>query len=401
MPAPWWVAVAGLLALAAAMGIGRFAYTALLPQMRESGLVSLGQGGVLAASNYLGYLIGALWAAFSRQANAPRRLLLGLLVSVVTTLAMSLPLGTGAWNGIRLVSGIASAFVYVYATGIVLRYLGAVRAVGWSALHYVGVGVGISLSAWGAQWMLASGDALTGWAVLGAVAAVVGALAAVVLARADRGAAALAASAMASNAPAAAGRHEARASTAPPLPWLAASYGLAGFGYIVNATFLPLMLRGQSGMADSALVGWLLVGLAAIPATAIWVRAGLRWGTYPALMACTALQAFGVALPVLAQGQLAAMSGAVLLGATFMGIAGLAQWLARTPDAQTTARRIGLMTACYGAGQIVGPLLAAWLATDDDFTVPVLLAALALLLSLCCIEVSRRRERLDRPHHQA
>lgn len=176
--------------------------------------------------------------------------------------------------------------------------------------------------------------------------------------------------------------------------WLAAAYGLAGFGYIVNATFLPMLLRSQSGTAGAALTGWLAVGLAALPATAFWVRLSFRWGVYQALISATLVQAVGVALPVLVDGVPAAMAGAVMLGGTFMGIAGLAQWLARVPDAQATARRIGFITACYGVGQIAGPLLVAAQGRDAGFAMPVLAAAAALLLSAGLLEVSRRRERL-------
>jgi fucose permease len=77
-----------------------------------------------------------------------------------------------------------------------------------------------------------------------------------------------------------------------------------------------------------------------------------------------------------------------------MGIAGLAQWLARVPDPHLTARRIGLITACYGVGQIAGPLLVALRGRDAGFALPVLLAAAALVLSALLLEVSRRRERL-------
>jgi len=85
---------------------------------------------------------------------------------------------------------------------------------------------------------------------------------------------------------------------------------------------------------------------------------------------------------------------AVLLGGTFMGIAGLSQWLARVPDPQATARRIGFITACYGVGQIVGPLLVAVRGRDAGFAMPVLSAAVALLASAVLLEISRRRERL-------
>lgn len=333
---PVWIALAGLLALMMAMGIGRFAFTALLPQMRDEGLLDVGSGGVLAAVNYLGYLAGALWTAFSRRADAPHRLLAGLLISVATTLAMGLELVFVLWCGVRFVSGAASAVVYVYATGIVLRGLAARGAAGWSGLHYTGVGVGIAVSAVLAGEMARIGSAPEGWrwlAVLAALAAL--GVGAVLLPLSGEEAPPV----DESTAPGAEG---------PPMGWLTAAYGLAGFGYIINATFLPLMLRDQTGTVNLALEGWLMVGLAAIPATALWVRLSFRWGVYPTLITATLVQAVGVALPVVCSGSAAAMVGACLLGATFMGIAGLSQWLARVADVHATARRIGLITACYG-----------------------------------------------------
>lgn len=379
---PLAIALAGLLALLLAMGVGRFAFTALLPQMRDEGLLDVASGGLLAASNYLGYLAGALWAAFSRRVDAARRLLGGLLVSVGSTLAMGLELGFPLWCGVRFLSGVASAVVYVYATGIVLRSLAACQASGWSGLHYMGVGSGIVVSALLARYMTVAGSALEGWRWLGVVAALGAMAVMVVLLPLGRSAS-----------PADEGTVQV-SSGGPPMGWLAAAYGLAGFGYIVNATFLPLMLRGQAGTASAALDGWLVVGLAALPATLFWVRLSFRWGVYPALISATLIQAMGVALPVLMDGVTAAMAGAALLGATFMGIAGLSQWLARVPDPQVTARRIGLITACYGVGQVAGPLLVALRGPSGGFVVPVLAASVALLCSAVLLEVSRRRERL-------
>lgn len=376
------IAAAGLLSLLLAMGIGRFAFTALLPQMRDEGLLDIGSGGLLAAMNYLGYLAGALWAAFSRNADARQRLLGGLLASVATTFAMGFEPGFAVWCVLRFVSGVASAAVYVYATGIVLRSLAELGAAGWSALHYMGVGSGIVVSALVAQAMAGGGGALPGWRTLGWLAGAAALLVAWVLLPLGR------------HGPTSKPVAGALPAAPPPLGWLAAAYGLAGFGYIVNATFLPLLLRGQSGTAGAALTGWLLVGLAALPATAFWVRLSFRQGVYPVLIAATLVQAAGVALPVLVDGVPAAMAGAVLLGGTFMGIAGLSQWLARVPDPQATVRRIGFITACYGVGQIVGPLLVAARGRDADFAMPVLSAAAALLASAVLLEISRRRERL-------
>lgn len=137
-PSPAMIAVAGLSVLALAMGIGRFAFTALLPLAKEQGLLTLSSAGWLAASNYGGYLVGALWVVRSRSAHAARRLGIGLVFSVVTTLAMGWELGSAGWMAVRFVAGVASAWVYIYATGIMLRALVHAHASGWSALHYPG-----------------------------------------------------------------------------------------------------------------------------------------------------------------------------------------------------------------------------------------------------------------------
>jgi hypothetical protein len=57
------IAIAAMLSLALAMGIGRFAFTPLFPLMLRDGMLRSDAGAWLAASNYLGYLIGALCAS--------------------------------------------------------------------------------------------------------------------------------------------------------------------------------------------------------------------------------------------------------------------------------------------------------------------------------------------------
>ena len=61
---PWAIALAGAVALAVAMGIGRFAFTPLLPMMLTDGVIDLPHASWLASANYLGYFIGALLCTF-------------------------------------------------------------------------------------------------------------------------------------------------------------------------------------------------------------------------------------------------------------------------------------------------------------------------------------------------
>lgn len=78
-----------------------------------------------------------------------------------------------------------------------------------------------------------------------------------------------------------------------------------------------------------------------------------------------------------------------------MGIVGLTQMLARVPHPHGTSQRIARVTACYGIGQIVGPIIVGLWGREQDFSIPVLCAAGALVLRAGCFWISRSRERLE------
>src|SRR5437762_5328854 len=98
------VAFAGLAALAVAMGIGRFAFTPLLPMMQDDAGISLAQGGYLASANYLGYLAGALWAM--RPARTDIAIGSALLAIALTTFAMGYTHDMLAWTVLRALAGV-------------------------------------------------------------------------------------------------------------------------------------------------------------------------------------------------------------------------------------------------------------------------------------------------------
>ena len=58
------LALAGVLAVALALGIGRFSYTPILPYMREALDLSSSGAGLIGSWNYLGYLAGSLSILF-------------------------------------------------------------------------------------------------------------------------------------------------------------------------------------------------------------------------------------------------------------------------------------------------------------------------------------------------
>jgi MFS family permease len=85
-------------------------------------------------------------------------------------------------------------------------------------------------------------------------------------------------------------------------------------------------------------------------------------------------------VPLFAGDSIAAAAIAALgLGATFIPASGLALPFARGLDPAGSARAIGVMTAAFGAGQIVGPVAAAYLAERSGFGGPSALACGVLL----------------------
>src|SRR5258707_13625560 len=103
-------ALGGLIALAAALGIGRFVYTPILPPMVEALHLSKSEAGLIASANFVGYLAGALLAT-TRLPGSRRAWLVGALsVNALGLAAMGLTSSLTFFLLLRLIAGVASAF---------------------------------------------------------------------------------------------------------------------------------------------------------------------------------------------------------------------------------------------------------------------------------------------------
>ena len=372
-PSALRIALAGTLLLAAAMGIGRFAYTPLLPPLREALGWSLAAAGDVASANFLGYLLGALLAAPLAQHGSRRAwLLAGMIGSALTTLLGAVLDGLAAWLLLRLFSGIASALCLVLGTATVVEALVERRRPGLAALHFAGVGVGIVLSVAVIELARAGGASVHAqWGALGVAAALALAWSAAVLGRPP---------AAASQAPA-----TGPVAAAPPavdrgvLARLVAAYGLFGFGYVVTATFIVAMARRHDHALLLEPLTWAVVGLLAAPSVALWQHFARRSGIVPVLRVAYAVEAAGVLLAGYGGGPAALLLGGALLGATFMGITALGLGAARAVAGRHPGRVLGWMTAAFGLGQLLGPAVAGRLAElTGGFGPPSLLASVLL-----------------------
>jgi predicted MFS family arabinose efflux permease len=363
----WRAALACAVALGVAVGLGRFAFTPMLPIMLHEGKLDLQGGGVLASLNYLGYFVGALGGAaiHLKPAFMVRS---GLVATAVLLAVMGLVQDFALWGALRAAAGVVSAWTFVFASGWGLRRLAETGAPALGGVIYAGPGIGIvatgllgsALGRWGSE---------AGWVGFGLLSAVL--IAVVWHIFSDREPA-LATPASPAPAPtateSAAVRSEAR--------WLVVIYGLAGFGYIITATFLPVIARQVlPGSAWSGLF-WPLLGLAVTAGALISARAPASWDNRLLLAGAYGLQALGIVVSIAWPTIVGFAIGSLLVGMPFTAISLFAMRDARRLRGNASARLIGYATASYGVGQILGPLFAAPLAQrTGSFTLPLLVAA--------------------------
>ncbi len=359
---PWRLTAAGLLSLAAAMGIGRFAFTPLLPMMLADGVLDLPAASWLASANYFGYLVGALLCTFQpwiwRRLGSPppprppAMVRGGLAATALLTLGMALQL-PAAWPVLRFAAGVASAFVFVYTSGWCLSQLALRGVPQMGALIYTGPGAGIILSGLAASGMVAlNWTAAAGWLIFGALATVLTVTVWPVFHAGNEAAA-----------PSTAALDNTPATTSPvgraEIGLLTLGYGLAGFGYIITATFLPVIAR--QALPGSAWLDlfWPIFGLGVVLGAMTASRVPARWNRRWLLAACYLVQATGVAASLVSPTLAGFALGSLLLGLPFTAITFFAMQEVRRLRPQHAASSIGLLTAMYGVGQIVGPPLAA------------------------------------------
>lgn len=160
---------------------------------------------------------------------------------------------------------------------------------------------------------------------------------------------------------------------------LTALYGLAGFGYIITATYLPLLMK--LAVAEMSLDHvWTMFGISVIPSCFIWYRICQRLGTRMSLVLNMAIQSVGVILPVIVPHTMGYILSALFVGGGFMGTVTLVMPIAKQLTAQTGKNLIAIVTVAYSVGQIIGPILSAQLYRwTQGFHMSLSLAMIALL----------------------
>jgi len=337
-----------MISLAIAIGVGRFAFTPLFPLMVREGLLNNENGTLLAVSNYLGYLLGAMLAGRIKTKTS-FLLVFGLVSTAVVTGAVAWTSSVFAWVLLRLVAGIMSAWILIAASAWGLAWLATLRRQHLAGIIFSGVGLGIAAVGVFCTMTARFGvPASKMWLDLALFAGILGLFPWII-------------SAQLPSAVSKAGVAAQQSTSSNPSSdtlGLVICYSLSGFGYILPATYLPEQARRL--VNDPNVFGWAwpIFGLASALSTVFVSLRLKRPNRLQVWAASHFLMATGVLLPAVWRSIASISIAAVLVGGTFVVATMVAMQEARARAEASATIVLSRMTAGFAFGQLLGPIIS-------------------------------------------
>jgi MFS family permease len=282
------------------------------------------------------------------------------------------------WGVMRFGGGVASAILFIIISAEVTEALARRGYTHWVGALYGGIGIGIALSG----LIVPPLDKIWGWSGTwigaGALAIVLAVIGIAIGRRRD-----LVQPITIDT--------STQKSGLLNLRMLSVAYFFEGLGYIVTATFIVTIIADTPGLAAFAPYSWVAVGLAAVPSTIFWPYVARRIGNKRTLLIAYAFQGVGIFVSMYADSIIEVLFVAVSFGGTFLGIVAmtLAEGNLRLPN--DGRRAAAVLTASFGIGQMLGPVLAGILADiQQGFFLPLMLAGICVFIGGLFVAFDRR-----------
>ncbi|WP_417543815.1 YbfB/YjiJ family MFS transporter [Marinobacter sp.] len=374
------VLAASVIAVVVMVGIARFSYTPMIPEMMDALGLSQSVVGLLATVNYAGYLTGALLITRISDLDLKVKLYqLGLIVAVVSTVLMGYTTDVWLWFLLRFVSGLSTSAGMLLGAGLLMSWLIKNNEKSELGVFFSGIGLGIVLTAvlaelikesfsWDQQWVIYG---LVGLALIVPVWRWMPDYRACALPR--------------TGGPA--GTDE----RSRFIVILQLAYFCAGVGYVVTATFLVAIAESMPELSGRGWLIWLIAGLAATPACWLWDVFSRRWGQWTALYLAYMLNSVSILMLILNTSMASVMLSAVIYGASFIGIVSMMLAMVGRVFPENPSRPMSRLTFSYGIAQMLAPAVVGYLAdVEGNYTNGLWLTLLVMALGVVMVHLARQ-----------
>ena len=374
------VLAASVIAVVVMVGIARFSYTPMIPEMMDALGLSQSVVGLLATVNYAGYLTGALLITRISDLDLKVKLYqLGLIVAVVSTVLMGYTTDVWLWFLLRFVSGLSTSAGMLLGAGLLMSWLIKNNEKSELGVFFSGIGLGIVLTAVLAELIKESFSWDQQWVIYGLVG-----LALIVPVwrwTPDYRACALPRT----------GGAEGSAERSRFIVILQLAYFCAGVGYVVTATFLVAIAESMPELSGRGWLIWLIAGLAATPACWLWDVFSRRWGQWTALYLAYMLNSVSILMLILNTSMASVMLSAVIYGASFIGIVSMMLAMVGRVFPENPSRPMSRLTFSYGVAQMLAPAVVGYLAdVEGNYTNGLWLTLLVMALGVVMVHLARQ-----------
>ena len=368
----------GIAALTIAVGIGRFSYTPILPYMISELNLTTTEAGLIASSNYLGYLLGSLIPIFPQFPKNIRSIFIySIFISIISLFAMGLTNTFEVFILIRFIHGIFSAFVLILGTSLIVSHVQKKGKIFLGTAHFSGVGLGMALSAIVVSYLgflNFTWDKL--WFSIGILAIMLSfqIIKFTPIQKAEV-------------------KYNLKSKNKTSLGFslITISYGLYGFGYVAFGTFISTMSRLTPGLEKTEPYVWFVVGVTGIPSVFFWNWFGSKIGNDIGLFLANLILGLGVLFSVLINNEFGIFISCILFGLSFVPITSMCLLEGQKRFSGSFIVSTAILTFSFSIGQMIGPYLSGLL-TDyyGSFFFSMIISGIVLIFgSLLMINPKR------------
>ena len=338
----------GIAALTIAVGIGRFSYTPILPYMISELNLTTTEAGLIASSNYLGYLLGSLIPIFPQFPKNIRSIFIySIFISIISLFAMGLTNTFEVFILIRFIHGIFSAFVLILGTSLIVSHVQKKGKIFLGTAHFSGVGLGMALSAIVVSYLgflNFTWDEL--WFSIGILAIMLSfqIIKFTPIQKAEV-------------------KYNLKSKNKTSLGFslITISYGLYGFGYVAFGTFISTMSRLTPGLEKTEPYVWFVVGVTGIPSVFFWNWFGSKIGNDIGLFLANLILGLGVLFSVLINNEFGIFISCILFGLSFVPITSMCLLEGQERFSGSFIVSTAILTFSFSIGQMIGPYLSGLL----------------------------------------